>query len=731
MEEAPTTLADAHELIGMLRSHVDALTNQVRKLEDWKAGSKKSTRRLERLKEKQRVANRVTPWDAFERNAYVTRNCDALPDTGVATCSSSIGKQQDTLAHAAVQPGTYDMCLLPLCQSVELVMHAAALSLWVEQRAATCAAAAVTTAWNVLCGRPGAVWPPAGCTTDSRGPTEEHSFEPAASLLRESLMLPSTGHHPDKTAEPECVQFGKHEPVASSKPCAGSPSASSSSTSRFITAPRPVYEQDILNIFSAHQQDKVAAAQRAVGRALGCAPPLRHLAAAELHSHLAEQLFQSRDLPKPLAAPRRAAVAAALQQLCSTPHASGSSPGQRSTRSGPRSDSPVSASDGSLADVEALAAEPALPHCTTSCSPQPQTVLHAPSERPSPPACSNRRDAAHCERMVTQHMVTQHDRAASGEHERPEQRAWATLVAPMADSETHTEYAAGDSFAAQAMGSQATDPPAISNQHRRAEGSTADGGGGTAAAGCALGDTPARSTLVSEEVLSLVAAAMSGPPAVKSAVVQACTLMCKHAADLQRLQHPVRPTTAPIGNERLMAALRTLARVQGQPVTVRKLLARSGAPLCVAATDDTSVQATQWEAIVRALKCPTAALIFHLENHYSVIYGARAWETVRQGGGAAVVSRLAGRPGKTVRQVLVGKPGQQPSRWMPWEDVRACLLAWKGYAIMVVKREADGAAPGAASAGESRCSTDDAIAHGHTQPTAGGTGGIPATDSSE
>lgn len=132
-----------------------------------------------------------------------------------------------------------------------------------------------------------------------------------------------------------------------------------------------------------------------------------------------------------------------------------------------------------------------------------------------------------------------------------------------------------------------------------------------------------------------------------------------------------------------MAALRTLARQHTQPLTVRKLLARSGADACVTAADDAATQATQWAVLLSHLKSPTASLIFHLENHYSVIYGARAWETVRRPGGAG---HGEPRRGVLVRQVLVGKPGQQPSRWVPWEDVRACLLGWQGYAVIVVQQ---------------------------------------------
>ena len=42
---------------------------------------------------------------------------------------------------------------------------------------------------------------------------------------------------------------------------------------------------------------------------------------------------------------------------------------------------------------------------------------------------------------------------------------------------------------------------------------------------------------------------------------------------------------------------------------------------------------------------------------------------------------------KLVRQVLSAKPGQRPSRWMQWEDLRKQMLGWAGYKVLAVKLE--------------------------------------------
>ena len=48
---------------------------------------------------------------------------------------------------------------------------------------------------------------------------------------------------------------------------------------------------------------------------------------------------------------------------------------------------------------------------------------------------------------------------------------------------------------------------------------------------------------------------------------------------------------------------------------------------------------------------------------------------------------LALWPGKTATQVLSAKPGQRPTRWFDWADLRKMMLGWVGYKILAFKIE--------------------------------------------
>lgn len=124
-----------------------------------------------------------------------------------------------------------------------------------------------------------------------------------------------------------------------------------------------------------------------------------------------------------------------------------------------------------------------------------------------------------------------------------------------------------------------------------------------------------------------------------------------------------------------MAALRTLSKKHNQDLKVWKILARTHAEMLVTPSDSEQLVGDQWERMCTHLEARDTAMIYHLENHYSIIYAMREWDThgnVRDG----VQCR------SRVRQILVGKPGQAPNTWIDWEDVRACLLGWKGYGVV-------------------------------------------------
>lgn len=153
--------------------------------------------------------------------------------------------------------------------------------------------------------------------------------------------------------------------------------------------------------------------------------------------------------------------------------------------------------------------------------------------------------------------------------------------------------------------------------------------------------------------------------------------------NLRWLQHPDKPTTAPIGTDRLRAAVRALACRHNAHMHARTFLGRRpGAIHHVQASDSPDAISGQWAALVATLCSPDDVLLYHLENHYSIVYAAREWAC-----GGNVSDGIAGA--SLVRQVLVGKPGQQPNRWIAFEDVRACVLGWHGYAVVCIHRDCD------------------------------------------
>lgn len=147
-----------------------------------------------------------------------------------------------------------------------------------------------------------------------------------------------------------------------------------------------------------------------------------------------------------------------------------------------------------------------------------------------------------------------------------------------------------------------------------------------------------------------------------------------------KLTRAVRPTTAPIGTDRLCSVLHTIAHRHDVRLRARRLLSSSATAVHrVRAPDDAAAVDVQWCALVAALRSPDAILVFHLENHYSLIFGAREWEVL-----GSVADGVRGR--RVARQVMVGKPGQKPNRWIAFEDVRSCVLRWHGYAVVLVER---------------------------------------------
>lgn len=174
----------------------------------------------------------------------------------------------------------------------------------------------------------------------------------------------------------------------------------------------------------------------------------------------------------------------------------------------------------------------------------------------------------------------------------------------------------------------------------------------------------------------------------------------------------LRPSTAPFGNWGVMGALRSLNDMRSDLDVVATLLmgkksvksssatatmSARGVPPYVGLSrdDDEDAITNQWNALRSAFLRPDSCLLFHLKNHYALIFALREWEEpMKEEGevsieddGTSVESPLPGkRRHVVVRQLLTSRRGQRPSAWVDFSEARQTMLNWDGYKIMVTSR---------------------------------------------
>merc|ERR1712014_350245 len=97
--------------------------------------------------------------------------------------------------------------------------------------------------------------------------------------------------------------------------------------------------------------------------------------------------------------------------------------------------------------------------------------------------------------------------------------------------------------------------------------------------------------------------------------------------------------------------------------------------------DDSASVARQWEMFKVAFATKQSALVFHLRNHYALIFAWREWYD-------CVVDNLprqeAAQFPKVRRQILTARKGQQPSAWLDFDEVREIIISKEAYKVMHV-----------------------------------------------
>jgi hypothetical protein len=194
----------------------------------------------------------------------------------------------------------------------------------------------------------------------------------------------------------------------------------------------------------------------------------------------------------------------------------------------------------------------------------------------------------------------------------------------------------------------------------------------------------------------------------------------KKIVGLQKLQS-IRPNTAPIGNWGLISALQFLQDenmltsssssstpkillIMGKGKRIQRKVSSGaikgtkgtkkvnssldskslpsgggggGVELLISANDSKEEIMTQWNRLSALFNDSETVLLFHLKNHYALIFAMRQW---------VVTDPMTGKYEMT-REVLTAKRGQRPSIWISFTEVREIIMSWEGYKIMAVTRD--------------------------------------------
>eukprot|EP00035_Acanthoeca_spectabilis_P028796 m.472145 g.472145 ORF g.472145 m.472145 type:complete len:547 (+) comp32158_c0_seq1:210-1850(+) len=127
-----------------------------------------------------------------------------------------------------------------------------------------------------------------------------------------------------------------------------------------------------------------------------------------------------------------------------------------------------------------------------------------------------------------------------------------------------------------------------------------------------------------------------------------------------------RPCSAGVGNGLLLKGAEHLARARKIPLVVHKAFLGVGreAHIFVRRGDSAAAVDTQWRRLQRGLVDDSSVLIYHLENHYALVFGTREW---------------VGSDGTIQREILSATRAQRPTAWISFAEVRQSVIRTQGH----------------------------------------------------
>lgn len=155
----------------------------------------------------------------------------------------------------------------------------------------------------------------------------------------------------------------------------------------------------------------------------------------------------------------------------------------------------------------------------------------------------------------------------------------------------------------------------------------------------------------------------------------------KAKSGLLKLQQS-KPSTAYIGNWGILQAVDYLAlahhydnRLSARLFLGKKKLPKSKLDFPLSRRDSEETMQLQWEGLKTAFARPNQVLLFHLKNHYALVFALREW--------------YQSEDQRYYRQILTARKGQRPTVWLDFHELREVLLSWEGYKMILISATFD------------------------------------------
>lgn len=164
-----------------------------------------------------------------------------------------------------------------------------------------------------------------------------------------------------------------------------------------------------------------------------------------------------------------------------------------------------------------------------------------------------------------------------------------------------------------------------------------------------------------------------------------------------------RPNTAAVGTPALRQAAEQLSLLRTtEKIKTGVVLARMRKPnnikaaALLAKTDTEADIHRQWCCLKNSFSMPNSVLLFHLTNHYALVFAWREWQEEDE-------EKICLR-----RQILTARRGQRPSAWIVFHEVRRILLGATNYHLLSLQRvdSHDDTKPAKAEGGKSGKSSE-------------------------